>query len=1058
MAGTQTTITRFAIVAMVLVILGGFLILISMIFSLYRHTSEMMAQNVVLPVRTKLLAEQGIQYAVDRLRRWCLEETIDHDRADWAAVQYRDRDGDGAYSPDQDEVLAYRRDQPLRVMRNPSYAPPHPRSLTDEPIRIPDESGDGRSDIVGFSLRVPSPLDDATDLISLKILDCASMIWVNGPTAGPGDWSLAPNALRLLDNLGATEEVAVPQLGMILNEWRIRHRRGFATRLDVADALRSAKIPERKWTAVLNNVTCHAWVDDRVLHPGALVSASPPGEDACPGGKYRWGRMRSPESDGIRVARGGGAHVPARAGPPALLAGLLPRLRFWGGCSADFLLSESSTGPLEAPPVAGPQPGPPRLGTVPLLQPRAPVNVNTASIEVLAAVFARLEACALDRAERALRPLPSGPGRTRRSPESAVPPMVARIVAEWILSRRSERPFRTWNEFEQFVLGLPEEDVSPLRKRIILAAVNPNSRLSSFNPDRVLGLRHGDVDKASLGDWARGPWNAADNLPFCGWTTEICFSSMGWYQVECLVRLLDAPREGVHPVAAQSSLEAVVQVYDVVRRTTQKDFLAHTVSTSLLPDGSPAVLTWPESTEDLLRNQAGPDGLEATVLRRPERGSAKEEECRHALCWDGHVSLAPRDGPVGAGVFLRAEFGDTLDASAFGRPVPAAGSADMHRSLLDAVDPSELFPDGVFCHETRRLSYSAAADRYGQSLPTLDEHLGFPAPGLWPLEGSLEFWVKPTWNGDELYDAGKPGPTRRAEAADVRTLVSLGRGLGREDDPRAGDRLVVFARRGLLAASWGDPRAEPSPGAFDPAPAALFHSPEHPWCNRFRAVATPIRDWRAGEWHHVRVTWIGAELHLEVDGRRALGPPLRPPARPFLAGIPDGWLLFLGHNRFRDGRCNGHPLNADATLDGLTLSARSTKGKQPPDRYPAGPGPYGLHLRFVPGVDFARDEEPISIASLTWNGRAPSSGGGIALAVGPRPAELASLALPPGPDAASGARAVRLSLPPGAEVFVTCAFFPAAPGPAGMVTESPVLEDLTLTVLRAPRFHSWWMR
>ena len=119
--------------------------------------------------------------------------------------------------------------------------------------------------------------------------------------------------------------------------------------------------------------------------------------------------------------------------------------------------------------------------------------------------------------------------------------------------------------------------------------------------------------------------------------------------------------------------------------------------------------------------------------------------------------------------------------------------------------------------------------------------------------------------------------------------------------------------------------------------------------------------------------------------------------------------------------------------------------------------PYAL-LRLVAGVDFPHCTEDTVLGSLSWNGRAPLGGGAVVLAAGPQPADLASLRPADGADPASDAQVLGTAVPAGADVFVSCAFHAAPPGPAGFVAESPVLEDVTLTVLRTPRMHSWWMR
>lgn len=1034
----HTPTASLAIAAMVVVIFASLLVFAAMLFSIYRRTEDVLATDMGWEVRTRLLVERGMALAVERLQRRALLESTDAQYCDWTALEYRKPTGEGMFDPGRDEVLGYRRDLPLRRMRFPSWAPSNPGPFFSSPLRVPDETGDGRPESVGYSLRFPSDRESGHDLVSLKVLDCASMIYVNGPVAAPGAWDLAPNVIRMLNTLGATPEIGINGLGLILSEWRVRQQRDFATKNEVIQALRWAGVTEGKILAVRDDLTCHAWVDERTLNPGALAGASAPNAEETPGGKVRW------RSGSLPAGRWG------RAGRPAWLGGLFPR-GLWLGPAADALLGGNAE--LVPTPLAA-DPGPPTFGTVPLLQPRAPINVNTASVQVLVAMLEGLEAVALDRTERALHALPSGPGILRRSPASVVDRTTARQLAEHIVSRRTTRPFTCWLDLETFIAGLSEDDLTPLRKRVVLAALNPNSRLAGFNPERNFGLRHGDVDKSALGAWCKGEWDATTNQPFCGWSTEACFSSMGFYQVECLVRLLDAPAAEVYPVIAERSLESVVKVYDVVRLSTQKDFLAHLVSVSTLPDSQPAIQTYPEPAQSETP-RPGPESAALTdaCLSRPESAQPGRPGCNHALCYDGHVSLAPLDGRPAATPVLEAVFRGGIDARAGERSLPARGSADGGRSLIDPVDPGELVPDGLLCLETRRQGYTPFAGPYGTTAENLDEHVEYPAGLGIPPEGCLELWVKPTWNGDELYDGAADDVTAKAEAADTRTLFSYGSAVGSADS--GGRRLVLFARRGILAATFGETQS----GAAPTGASLHFADGGPPWGASFSAVGVPIHSWRAGEWHHVRLRWSSRSMILAVDGRRAPCPPLRRTSTPAPTPTSEG-LYFLGHNRFAHGLTNGSPLSADATLDSVLISAGRVASTLPvAHRYPAGGSAGTLVLRLTPGVDFPRPRETWTLAGLSWTGRPPlGTGGAILVGAGRREIAAHELRPTPGPNRASGASMLNQIFEADQEAHVTCALLPADPNAFGLVTESPILEEISLTVVGAPRFVSWWMR
>jgi len=210
--------------------------------------------------------------------------------------------------------------------------------------------------------------------------------------------------------------------------------------------------------------------------------------------------------------------------------------------------------------------------------PRAPINLNTASVHALTALFAGV------RAENDLG-------------EFAIDYDAARAIAEAIVARRGEPPFGTspfdpftsWPELEAFVDGLPpsvfqtaswtapagglpagglyqsliQNDVG--HRDLVKAVLNPNTQLNEFGalPNRggFDGAVPRLVDKADLVDM----------------TTEGCFDAMGRFEISSLgVLLVEDPKsdEGLK-VWAAATRQAVAQVYRVYRLTTQDDFERH---------------------------------------------------------------------------------------------------------------------------------------------------------------------------------------------------------------------------------------------------------------------------------------------------------------------------------------------------------------------------------------------------------------------------------------------------------------------------------------------------
>jgi hypothetical protein len=248
------------------------------------------------------------------------------------------------------------------------------------------------------------------------------------------------------------------------------------------------------------------------------------------------------------------------------------------------------------------------------------------------------------------------------------------------------------------------------------------------------------------------------------------------------------------------------------------------------------------------------------------------------------------------GYTLIVEFDDGVSAGAdwyevdisylTGSPAPAPCTfggpyePDEHTSLLLHLDGSLAGAQG----EAATASEIAfAAGRYGQGV-MLDETdtLTYPAAGnLADSRGSIEFWLRPNWDGD---DGGH------------HTLLWWGEGSNffhlRKDDI---SNLV-----------------------FD-----YFYSGGS--CGAPAHVAA----WRAGEWHHIGFTWEGPEISLFVDGqqvgRTICGGTAHPASSAFWIGSgpegADSIDAIVDEFRISDiprigdsDTCSGAPVAPDASL------------------------------------------------------------------------------------------------------------------------------------------------
>lgn len=169
----------------------------------------------------------------------------------------------------------------------------------------------------------------------------------------------------------------------------------------------------------------------------------------------------------------------------------------------------------------------------------------------------------------------------------------------------------------------------------------------------------------------------------------------------------------------------------------------------------------------------------------------------------------------------------------------------------------------------------------------------YPAPGNIDLdEGTMEFWFTPT---KELY-------------------------------PPLGDRkfIGVFSLFNLsvpeefhASCGWG----------LKPDGATLFISMSAPGRDKaLLPVGTHVKDWKAGEAHHVAFTWKGRDMRMFVDGRPG---GTRTQAVPFSGGIARARLLVGGV----EGRPAGIILHA-VRFSQVARSEAMLQNAQPePDLY-----------------------------------------------------------------------------------------------------------------------------
>lgn len=334
-------------------------------------------------------------------------------------------------------------------------------------------------------------------------------------------------------------------------------------------------------------------------------------------------------------------------------------------------------------------------------QPRAPINVNTASQEVLQAVLTGLKAvhscpnCGGDGKEYRSSAGPpdqsitctdcDGTGTLEITSDEAI------NLADFIVNdATNKRPYKSWSEFYSKIKNC--SSIGSKDTDLVIANANPNT---GFSWARNVGWasKLGYVGKYVIDYNKDGNITDSADKGLVNSTTEFSFNSGGYYEVQSTGTL----RNPLGNVVAQKNIGTVVKIFDIFRQTTQAQF----------KDGSKTnVQTYPEPVE----------ATESTVS---------------PASYDGQIMLAKKTSASSDNVTFRADYKTTLNAdSAVGSTsrMSTAGSPTVG-SVASTNSRGELMPDGM-----------------------LVDNFDSVRPLYWPSgnisgDGSLEIWFKSMWRG-----------------------------------------------------------------------------------------------------------------------------------------------------------------------------------------------------------------------------------------------------------------------------------------------------------------------
>ncbi|GEM_PF-2484941 len=969
------------------------------------------------------------------------------------------------------------------------------------------------NDVFGVSGAMSGTYTQNGDFYSLKVIDSASKICINGPDSNDDNPNpaIAATATRLMDQLvnllnnlsvilAQEKGLAFSDLGTRISNLRTTTARNFMRPEEIKSALGATLAQqEAAFDIVRSYISTAAWMDSGTLSPDSLEHRYPE-VNGDPNLVYNggWRTTRTvdlPNKGGTRTAD---ATMPD--GPTQQYA--CPTTSGYDRHVSDvpgWWMGERNPGATQTPPPGNPT-------TMECRTPRVPVNINTAPREVLQAVLTNIQGGYLNRMSNPTDWLGNGYDAANGTTVTLSPGTggLANRIALALVQRRNELVrsargygFATWYDFDSFMDAIdsnaalsalvPPSTVSPVMldgnpirakaiKDTVKANANPNSHINKFNPDRAFGSRFGDTDKADLKVW----------------TTEFCFNSDGSFEIESIGRVCQEPNgAGAMPIVAETVIRTSMRVFEVYRISTQREFIANQIGGS----GAGVLVTYPEHMSDI-------------------GGNNQSSRTAAAADYDGYLMLDTSDTNQNPGsLSFFANYDTDLEAD-------AAGPAEQGTSLVSNLTggnpssgaQSELFTDGYFNHRTRRYaSYSdiGGAGSWGAvNIGAIDEYVrnGRADQKIRMQDGTIDMWVKPAWAATGYSPAAGETPdfaTQQSNSADNpnavsrRTLFSVGQGENGSAYPMGGSSLETSDNRIYLYATYdrdgvymmgshGTRLCNVPRGLISAWPTSLdmgahnvidrsSQSRNHTNWVRLRgdadadteakySVSTNSwnpRKWRyAGGWHHVRMCWTGQTAWLFVDGQPGGDDPLTsfraPSVRP---DISQAWSLFVGSNRFKDDETNGFPCNVDATIDDVKIyrTSISSSAFTPPQRYVSSGVYEGKIGRRTNVLD--SNVQPMNgagrVACVSWTVNMPRFNGTPTSCVleigkgGSYTAVSPNMTGVPPELAGRGTRVSNLNLVAGEDITYRLTMTSGLPDQVA----SPILDDVTVMVIPStPRF------
>ncbi|RME82339.1 MAG: hypothetical protein D6785_07970, partial [Planctomycetota bacterium] len=318
--------------------------------------------------------------------------------------------------------------------------------------------------------------------------------------------------------------------------------------------------------------------------------------------------------------------------------------------------------------------------TIESIEPRSPININTASKPVLYAVFYGLGGFKTVTENVGTAAKGVQPARFRKESVEWKNEAEIKAFIDDLYNRihgATPKPFRTWEEFWEYLESKVGSLLTRDQAELIFANANPNVRVNKFGPPMAIqpGYFTGSIPNS---DYSIG----IDKLDLFYYTTEFTFSDMGSFHIESRGYL--ETKQGV--LVATAKIHEDVIIYEAISLSSQRDFESHRTSSS-------GITSFPFV-------------------------SSNKNYPSSSMGW---LQLDPIPTPAGSQLKLEALFEDSLNATPKGGA--SCTTITSKTSSASILEGGDLTKEGVVFWQdrTKSLTYS------GFTLPT---------------RGSLEFWIK----------------------------------------------------------------------------------------------------------------------------------------------------------------------------------------------------------------------------------------------------------------------------------------------------------------------------